>query len=335
MVIANHRQARHGDARAEPDSRPSSAGTRGYLASMRTNVSARGQPISARGQPVSAREQSLFRHGSITRLAPPPDDDSRPHCRDSNGVYQGQVPGNRRDVHPTANARDSTRHANVAERASAEHADTVEFSEVRFGENRHTFPSGGVTSTDRATREPRRSSHSPTMVYTTRHVPEPTVPRHVNSHRQRRHPVDPVEHTPSDPPVATQQRRRARRTRRNRRYNRNQAAHVQTERRNLDMKRFNESVGLIVQKLGYEIALRPSNEDSTLTEGEISELVNRLNVIIEDRAIEVQFFEEMGNSVRENNFQDRSHSQDVRRSHHYVNAVTTRNTQHNTPGRDH
>jgi hypothetical protein len=148
----------------------------------------------------------------------------------------------------------------------------------------------------------------------------------VNSHRQRRHPVDPVEHTPSDPPVATQQRRRARRTRRNRRYNRNQAAHVQTERRNLDMKRFNESVGLIVQKLGYEIALRPSNEDSTLTEGEISELVNRLNVIIEDRAIEVQFLEEMGNSVRENNFQDRSHSQDVRRSHHYVNAVTTRNT---------
>jgi hypothetical protein len=128
-------------------------------------------------QPVSAREQSLFRHGSITH-----DDDSRPHCRDSNGVYQGQVPGNRRDVHPTANARDSTRHANVAERASAEHADTVEFSEVRFGENRHTFPSGGVTSTDRATREPRRSSHSPTMVYTTRHVPEPTVPRHVNSH---------------------------------------------------------------------------------------------------------------------------------------------------------
>jgi hypothetical protein len=62
MVITNHRQARHGDARAEPDSHPSSAGTRGYLASMRTNVSARGQqPISARGQPVSAREQSLFR----------------------------------------------------------------------------------------------------------------------------------------------------------------------------------------------------------------------------------------------------------------------------------
>jgi hypothetical protein len=47
MVIVNHRQARHGDARAEPDSRPSSAGTRGYLASMRarrTKVSARGQP---------------------------------------------------------------------------------------------------------------------------------------------------------------------------------------------------------------------------------------------------------------------------------------------------
>jgi hypothetical protein len=48
MVIVNHRQARHGDARAEPDSsHPSSAGTRGYLASMRTNVSARGLPISA------------------------------------------------------------------------------------------------------------------------------------------------------------------------------------------------------------------------------------------------------------------------------------------------
>jgi hypothetical protein len=62
MVIVNHRQARHGDARAEPDSHPSSAGTRGYLASMRTNVSARGQPISARGQSVSACEQSLFRH---------------------------------------------------------------------------------------------------------------------------------------------------------------------------------------------------------------------------------------------------------------------------------
>jgi tetratricopeptide (TPR) repeat protein len=65
MVIVNHRQARHGDARAEPDSHPSSAGTRGYLASMRTNVSARGQPISARGQSVSACEQSLFRHKEL------------------------------------------------------------------------------------------------------------------------------------------------------------------------------------------------------------------------------------------------------------------------------
>jgi hypothetical protein len=54
MVIVNHRQARHGDARAEPDSHPSSAGTRGYLASMRTNVSARGQPISARSPSLLA-----------------------------------------------------------------------------------------------------------------------------------------------------------------------------------------------------------------------------------------------------------------------------------------
>jgi hypothetical protein len=59
--------SRHGDACAEPDSHPSSAGTCGYLASMRTKVSARGQPVSARGKPVSACEQSLFRHGtSIT-----------------------------------------------------------------------------------------------------------------------------------------------------------------------------------------------------------------------------------------------------------------------------
>jgi hypothetical protein len=60
MVIVNHRQARHGDARTEPDSHPSSAGTRGYLASMRTNVSARGQPISARGGSPSLLASSPF-----------------------------------------------------------------------------------------------------------------------------------------------------------------------------------------------------------------------------------------------------------------------------------
>jgi hypothetical protein len=45
MVIVSHREARHGDARAEPDSHPSSARTLGYLAGMRARrTHVRGRP---------------------------------------------------------------------------------------------------------------------------------------------------------------------------------------------------------------------------------------------------------------------------------------------------
>jgi hypothetical protein len=94
------------------------------------------------------------------------DDDFRPHHRGVDCVYQGRDFGICRDVHPTANNRDSSRQANVAERASDNYAERQEFYEVRFGESRHTLSSGDATPSGRAARKPRQASRSPVMVYT-------------------------------------------------------------------------------------------------------------------------------------------------------------------------